>query len=162
MNLKHIENILKSFEIEPKPLDKIVDDYYRRHKELGSKQRRFISDVAFGIMRWRRRLEGILFKAKIDRPTHLQIIAAYLLWTKLHSEIDLQKLPSLAGVSLDLDIPEDEFPGGESAYWSLPNFIFETLSKWKGDEWAAKVAAALNEEANVVVELICSRLIVMN
>lgn len=151
MNLKHIENIIRSFAIEPKPLDKIVGDYYRRHKEIGSKQRRFISNAVFGIMRWRRRLEGILQKANITKPSNLQIIAAYLLWTKLHSEVELQKLPTFIGKPLDFDITEDKFPNGKAAYWSYPNFIFDKFVNWKGDKWASKTAAALNEEADVIV-----------
>jgi len=131
--IKHAEAILRAYEIEPKPLDRLIDAYYRRNRNLGPKERRLISDAVFGVMRWKRRLDGILQLEGIDRPTHRQRIAAYI-EGKLKVEPQMKR-----------------FPGGLAAYWSFPDFIYDRLVGYKGEEWAAKVASAVNEEAWLVI-----------
>lgn len=138
MPLKHVENILRRFEIEPMPMDHLVDSYYRNHRNLGSRERRIISETVFGIMRWKRRLEGVLFLAGIKKPTYVQLGEAYLSWKEDRSEFNFET-------------PVSKFPGGPSAYFSYPPFIYESLVAWAGSEWANKVLSALNEPADVVI-----------
>jgi len=147
--LKHTEHILRAFEIEPRPLDQMVDAYYRRYKNLGPKERQIISDAAFGVMRWKRRLDGILSIAGIDKPANKQRIAACLLWQA--KGMDVSFLQEIIGKKLDFNPPENNFPGGMAAYCSFPDVIFEQLLEWKGKEWAKRMALALNEKAYVVI-----------
>jgi 16S rRNA (cytosine967-C5)-methyltransferase len=149
--IKHAENILRAFEIEPKPIDRIVDAYYRQHRNLGSKERQLISEAVFGVMRWKRRLDGTFILGGIPRPTLAQRIAAYLLPNI--QGIDRESLLTIIGQSLDFDPPLKSFPGGASAFWSYPDFIYERLVKWKGEDWAAKTAQSLNEKAQVVIRV---------
>jgi 16S rRNA (cytosine967-C5)-methyltransferase len=113
----------------------MLDSYYRTHRELGSKDRHQIADVVFGIMRWRRRLDGVLKLEGIARPTHAQRISAYV-----EGKHDLNSDPK-------------RFPGGPAAYWSYPDFIYDRLVRYKGNEWAANVAVSLNREASVVIRV---------
>lgn len=129
----HAEHMLRSFEIEPKPMDRMMDAYYRDHRELGPKERHLISDIVFGIMRWRRRIDGVLKLEGTGKPTHAQRISAYLEGKQ------------------DIGTDPERFPGGPAAYWSYPDFIYERLVRYKGKEWAAKIAAALNRQAPIVI-----------
>lgn len=131
--VKHAEDILRAYEIEPKPLDRMIDAFYRRNRNLGPKERQLISDVVFGVMRWRRRLDGILQLEGVDHATHKQRVAAYM-DGKLKVEPQIKR-----------------FPGGAAAYWSYPDFIYDRLVRYKGEEWAAKIASALNEEGSLVI-----------
>jgi len=149
--IKNAENILRAFEIEPRPLDRMVDAYYRQHRNLGAKERQIISETVFGVMRWKRRLDGVLMVSGINRPTRVQCIAAYLLW-KIQ-DVDQKSIHTIISKSLDFDPPLKAFPGGPAAFWSYPDFIYKRLVKWKGEVWAAKIAAALNEKAQVVIRV---------
>jgi 16S rRNA (cytosine967-C5)-methyltransferase len=152
MLLKHIENILRRFDIEPKPMDHIIDSYYRTHRSLGPKERRFVSDTVFGIMRWKRRIEGALYLAGIKKPSFLQIVSAYLLWRGGKSLVSNETLLlSISDLRLNFETPVSKFPGGPSAYWSFPQFIYDKLVQWKGIEWTEKILPALNEEAGPVI-----------
>ncbi len=131
--MKHAEDLLRSYEIEPKPLDRMIDAFYRRNHNLGPRERRLISDAVFGVMRWKRRLDGILMLEGVAHPTNGQRIAAYM-DGKLKGELHAAR-----------------FPGGDAAYWSYPDFIYDRLVRYKGKEWAAKIASALNEEAPLVI-----------
>lgn len=151
ITLKHAEDILRAFEIEPRPLDRLVDTFYRRNRNLGSKERQFISEAVFGVMRWKRRIDGVMQLAGIKKVTNRQRIAAYVLWKGLGETADCESLKGILGADLNYDAPPQRFPGGEAAYWSFPDFIYDRLVKYKGGEWAAKVASALNEKAEVVI-----------
>lgn len=131
ISAKHIENILRAFEIEPRPMDRMLDSYYRRNRGLGSKERRLISEAVFGIMRWKRRIDGVLKPEGI--ATNSQRISAYL-----------------EGKHIIKTDPK-RFPGGPAAYWSYPDFIYDRLVKWKGSDWAQQIAAALGERAKLVI-----------
>lgn len=137
---KHVENILRRFDIEPGPMDNLVDSYYRNHKNLGSRERRFISETVFGIMRWKRRLEGALFLRGIKKPTYSELCEVYLSWKEGRSE-------------LNFEAPVTKFPGGPSAYFSYPFFLYESLVKWAGSEHANEILLALNEPADVVLRV---------
>jgi len=133
--VKHAAHILRSFEIEPRPLDRMLDEYYRGNRNIGSKDRQIISNTLFGIMRVKRRLDGVLQLEGIKNPTHVQRVTAFL-----ESKHDLKADP-------------DRFPGGPAAYWSYPDFIYDRLVKYRGKEWAATIVAALENEAKVVIRV---------
>lgn len=127
----HIVNILRSFEIEPKPLDKIVDQYYRRHKGLNSKERRLISDSSFEIMRWRERLDGVLLLSgrKVTQENRVDVYFAG----------DYK------------EVSNKNFPGGDAAFCSCPEFIYKRLVEFGGGNWARETTLALNQTARVVI-----------
>lgn len=147
--LKHAENILRAFEIEPRPLDRMIDAYYRRNRNLGSKERQLISGMVFGVMRWRRRLDGVLLLGGVKKIADHQRIAAYVLWKG--PDVEREQVKGIVGSDLNFDIEPKSFPGGPAAYWSYPDFIYDRLAKFKGGEWAAKIASALNEQAQVCI-----------
>jgi len=50
---KHLFQLLQLYDRETKPLDFIVMTYFREMKQLGSKDRAFINDTAYALIRWR-------------------------------------------------------------------------------------------------------------
>ncbi|KAF3361571.1 Ribosomal RNA small subunit methyltransferase B [Chlamydiales bacterium STE3] len=49
----HIVELLKAFERKSLPLDLFLSDYFREHKSIGSKDRQFIADTVYGLVRWK-------------------------------------------------------------------------------------------------------------
>lgn len=49
----HLFQFLKRFDQQTKPLDIFLNSYYRDNKALGSKDRRFLSDTIYQLIRWK-------------------------------------------------------------------------------------------------------------
>lgn len=129
-SIDHIVSILKSFDIESKPLDKTVDSYFRRHREVASRERRAISDAVFGIMRARRRIEAHLRglgKNPVDRRMAAEV---YL----KGDEIDRKGLT-------------------DAEYYSYPDFLFEMFEKAYGREGAQILAGKMNSPSDTILRV---------
>ena len=150
--IEHIVQILREFDIEPKPLDRLLSEYMRGHRSLGSHARRFISDVVFGVMRWRRRLDGCLMMQGLRRPKAKERALAHIAWKRPAGD-DFNKYNELArecGVSTDIeayDIAEmpKKFPGGAAAFYSYPDFLYKGLRKSFGNDAVEEIAQKLNQ-----------------
>lgn len=49
----HLSAVLKSLDLEDRPLDSLLSSYFRSHKALGSKDRQFIAETAYHFVRWK-------------------------------------------------------------------------------------------------------------
>ena len=50
---RHIIFILKNFDIAKKPLDSFLRNYFRKNKSIGSKDRKFIAESIYEIIRYK-------------------------------------------------------------------------------------------------------------
>lgn len=131
----HALSVIHSFDIEPKPLDRIVDVYFRRHRELNSSARRAIADLVFNVIRWRVCIEDALVRQGVKKPTREQIVAYYL-----------DSVPFEIG-----DTPPKGSPGAVAAYYSLPEWLVKRFIKQQGEEDAYCLMAAFKTEAPVTL-----------
>lgn len=53
----HLLSILKAFEAHSTPLDLFLRNYFKNHSAVGSKDRKFICETIYGMMRWRSLLD---------------------------------------------------------------------------------------------------------
>src|ERR1051326_5783859 len=58
----HLFKILKEFEESRLPLDVFLSHYFRSHKAVGAKDRRFICDTIYDLVRWRGLLDHLCAK----------------------------------------------------------------------------------------------------
>ncbi len=131
----HAAAMLRMFEIEPRPLDRIVDAYFRRHRELGSGERRAAADAVFGVARWLGRIDGLLLDKGVRRPTWRDRAALLL---------------ERGGVE---DVPREGFSSNDAAYHSFPDFLYGMMCEQYGTDGASEVAAALNREGRPTVRI---------
>ncbi|MFA4874398.1 MAG: RsmB/NOP family class I SAM-dependent RNA methyltransferase [bacterium] len=124
--IDHAAAVLRMFEIEPQPLDRLIERYFKRHREIGSRDRRIISQAAFGVMRWRRRIDAMLLMSGISKPTNR-----------------VRALAFTAAGELDAQMPRD-FPGGAAAFYSFPDFLYEKFVSLYGASGAARMVEALS------------------
>lgn len=87
----HIQNIFQNLSESNKPLDLLMSDYFRSHKNLGSTDRRVIGDTVYGMMRW---------KSLIDHFSPNDRVAFYrnIDWEKVTQD-DSIPLPARLGIS---------------------------------------------------------------
>ncbi|MFH0799445.1 MAG: RsmB/NOP family class I SAM-dependent RNA methyltransferase [Pseudomonadota bacterium] len=152
--LDHIASVLKGFDIEPKPLDRLLDSYFRRHRGLSSTERRLVADVAFGVARWRRRLDGWLSLSSVRRPDHRLRALCYMLWQRSAEtrSLDLDAISAEANISCSFDnLSAAGFPGGDAGFYSFPDFFWQMLVRSYGGEGARQIAERLNAPARPVL-----------
>lgn len=63
---RHVEKILDDSSLSQKPLDLYLSNYFRKHKNLGSTDRRVIGNTIYGMARWKNLIEYFAPKDPID------------------------------------------------------------------------------------------------
>lgn len=119
----HIIQILEGYSEQSLPLDIFLNQYYRTHKALGSKDRLYIGDAAFAIIRWC----GLL-DAQIEGPIDWEK-RVDLFFSKPLEE--LQKHPSLK----------------DHEKVSFPEWLFHLLVKQVGAPEASRICLISNQPA---------------
>lgn len=153
--LEHATTILRSFDIEPAPLDRCLKNYLTRHRDIGASMRRQLTDVVFGIMRHRGRIDGFLEMNGVKSTDRNRVIA-YLVWQCDGSSIRYDytedaRLAKIAGAPPA--VISRGFLGGAAAFNSMPQFLFDRLSKKYGEAGASEIADALNTPISPVVRV---------
>ena len=103
----HLFHLLDAYEAQTLPLDLCIRDYFKQHKALGSKDRGFIAETAYAMIRWRSLLDYVC-----DQPhTWQQRYEAYLR-TNLESIQQQQDIP----LPIRLSFPEELFQLIKNSY----------------------------------------------
>ncbi len=124
----HLLKILEAYDWERGPFDVYLSNYFRANPALGSKDRREISQVAYGLLRW---LGLVDYLKKTHSPD----------WTE---RVDQFKKTYPSDYRYDANIPlEDRY--------SFPKELFVCLVHSLGEEEACRVAWASNGEAPVTI-----------
>ncbi len=131
--VRNMEAILRAFEIEPGPLDRMLKSFFRKNPAIGSKQRRFISDTLFGLMRWQRTIDAILFADGIRNPSPRQRIEEFL--------------KRVSAIEIDAKTMFSE----PAIIFSFPDHIYSRLVRGFGKERAALIASAMNGGGKLVI-----------
>lgn len=108
------------------PLDLFLSNYFRENKAIGSKDRAFISDALFGIVRWQGLLDAYLLDS---HPNQIEEKRVRLFLSKTISELQQEK----------------ELPPHEKE--SFPFWLFKKLESSYGLNEAINIAANSNKKA---------------
>lgn len=142
-----IVDILTSFEIEPRPCDILVSEYFRRNRSFGPKARKHISDSVFTIVRMRRRIDGYLSLSGVKKTSVKERVVMFL---KIESgEVDVDLTSSA--------LPPISFPGGLAAFYSFPEFIFDRMKKVYSKDDLVDIANSYNGTAFPVLRVNVSK-----
>lgn len=124
----HLFQVLKRFN-HSCPLDLFLSRYYRENKALGAKDRRFISDAIYGMIRWQALLDHLL----PPTPT----------WERrffLYRNLDPQSYEN-----------KKEIP--PFIRFSIPESLFSMLKLQYGEAAAIELAKVFNTEAPITVRV---------
>lgn len=124
----HLCAFLKEFETSRKPLDLALHDYFRSHKSLGSKDRRFIGETLYEMIRW---------KSLVD----------YLCPTSLPQE----QLKCFRKLTFPDCLQNPRIP--ECIRMALPSFLYERLIQAYGKEMTRQLSLILNTAAPTTVRV---------
>ena len=162
----HTHEILTAILTTGKPADGLMDPFFRSHAYLGSRDRRFIAEQAYGLLRHLRRCQhdadyGVRdFQGAISTPDHLYLLLAVHLagqsYDREQLDAALQTKIGDRGLShfLHKFLPRIgtapmPYTGAEriGIQYSFPNWMVRTLIDEYGEQEAELLCAALNEPA---------------
>lgn len=118
----HLFQCLRRFDRETMPLDRFLNLYYRENKALGSKDRRFLSDTIYQLVRWKE-LYDYLNKGQKN-------------WESRYREMqNTSELPTLP----------------DHIRLGFPKVFLDLLINDHGKEFAIAIAEASNTEAPITI-----------
>lgn len=128
--------------------DKVIEKTLKANKKWGSKDRAFVAESFYDIIRWKRKL-AFYMDEEVKRTNIYNLIAVYLL-TKEH-EIPL--FDEFKGI--DFRKIEDRFSkkiDNPAIEQSVPDWLFGLIEKDYGND-TVEILAALNEQAEVYLRV---------
>ena len=120
----HLLELLELADQSAQPLDRLVGDFFRSRKYLGSHDRRFIAETLYGIMRHRRFLEALLEQYVLIHPDSAELDNARQRY-----------LPLYVIVSIHPDVNNPPIQHIPASYWKtyFPNIDLEKFIGWIKD-----------------------------
>lgn len=124
----HLFTLLEAYSKQSLPLDLFINQYFRQHSALGSKDRAFIAETVYALVRWQGFLDEI-----IDAPTWQKRYEAFL-------ATDLEKINQRQDIPLAKRV-------------SFPQNLFDLLVHDYGVEKAVELCVASNQPAPTTVRV---------
>ena len=128
--------------------DKVIEKVLKANKKWGSKDRAFVAESFYDIIRWRRKLEFYM-GTEIRRTNMYNLIATYLL-TK---DFDIPAFDEFRGIDFrKIEERFDELIENPAVLHSVPDWLYALLEKEYGNK-TGEILAALNEQAEVYLRV---------
>jgi len=127
--IHHLLTILESFDEQTAPIDLFVSRYFRAHKAIGSKDKKFITEILYGMIRWKGLLDYLC-----DNPyTWEKRLNTFL-------SIDTEKCFNDAEIPLHIRC-------------SFPKDLFDLIIDSHGEELGCAICLACNEPAPTAIRV---------
>lgn len=143
-----LEGALQEALFEDKYADKVIEKTLKANKKWGSKDRAFVAESFYDIIRWKRKLAHYMGEAIMPDNIYT-LIATYLIYSNYEvpsfeefTAFDKKKV--LARISEPITNPAVEH--------SVPDWLFDKIKADYGDDTEA-ILAALNEQADVFLRV---------
>lgn len=157
--LNQATEILGSILIETRsPADHLIDQYFRNHRQMGSKDRAFAAETVYGCLRRMGELEALMAPCLpgelSDQERARWLVAAYLLkhsgWSG-RALADAGFKDSDALVTRVRSVKTEELPF--SAHINMPDWLADKLVSQYGETEAVRLSEALNRAAQVGIRV---------
>jgi 16S rRNA (cytosine967-C5)-methyltransferase len=131
---------------EKKYADKVIEKILKSNPKWGARDRRFIAETIYDIVRWYRLFREL---ANAEENEYWKLLAVWCLWNKT----EYPDWEELKGVDRKKVIARyEEVKGIRKIKESIPDWLDELGEKEIGSKWPIELAA-LNEEASVVLRV---------
>lgn len=134
---------------EEKQADKVVNHLLKSQKKWGARDRRFVAQVLYDIVRWKRYYEAIA-EANIENQEDKWKILA--VWSYLH-QVDLPDWAEFQSIDLSSFDANSAKIADEAILNSIPDWLQAKGASQLGAELWKKEITALNKEAEVVIRV---------
>ncbi|MBI1803830.1 MAG: class I SAM-dependent methyltransferase [Ignavibacteria bacterium] len=93
----HVLELVEESDRSTRPLDRLVAEFFRTRRYLGSHDRRFVAETLYGIVRYRRFLETLLEQYVASHPAHSELDKVHVRYLPL--AVIYAHLPELSSQS---------------------------------------------------------------
>lgn len=125
----HLLALLEAYQKQDLPLDLFISHYFRENKALGPKDRGFIAETVYGLIRW----QGLLDYFCPSPPSWEKRFEAY-------SKVDWKEIQNREDIPLHIRV-------------SFPKTLFELIQKSHGESKARELCLASNKPAPTTVRI---------
>ena len=138
---------LASIFLEGKYADKVIEKILKQNPKWGARDRRFIAETTYDIVRWYR-----LFRVltKTDEKDFWSLLGAWCIWNKVELPELWEEFDHLSKKHFWENY--DKAKASRKLRESLPDWLDELCEAELGQQWE-KEATALNEQAKVVLRV---------
>lgn len=154
-----------------RPADAVIEKFFRAHRYLGSHDRRFIAETVYGMLRWKKLVDGMIERSVASEAmiggdlffSNLMTYrcCAYLLHAGTHSAEELCSLmpEQIHDALRNLERHRGDFTGGGTSAGeialthSFPEWMVESWIMRLGVEETQQLCKALNEPAPITVRV---------
>jgi 16S rRNA (cytosine967-C5)-methyltransferase len=141
-----VVNGLEQIFTEKKYADKVIEKILKSNPKWGARDRRFIAETIYDIVRWYRLFIELTDAAEDD---YWKLLAIWCLWNKA----EFPDWEELKGVNRKKILERYEIlKANRKVRESIPDWLDEMGEKELGDKWE-KELEALNQEASVVLRV---------
>ena len=172
--LGHTREVLQLVRESGKPADNVIDSFFRTHKYLGSHDRRFIAETAYGTLRYLRKCEATLIQAigtqtdgMFPEDGFLLLVVTYLLVidrrtplneTDVAEAIKSGRLkPELQSVLKSIREADGQAPSDImeriGLQYSFPDWMVRRFIDQYGESEAEKICESLNAQAPLTLRV---------
>ncbi|MBN4067319.1 RsmB/NOP family class I SAM-dependent RNA methyltransferase [Simkania negevensis] len=125
----HLFTIFALWDATPSlPLDRLLYSYFRAHKAIGSKDRKFLSETVYGIVRWRGLIDHLIGPRQLFWPARYEC----------YKELDTDEI-----------IADEAIPAHIRC--SCPRLLFDRLAGQYGIERAIELCLVSNQQAPTTI-----------
>lgn len=125
----HLIEFLEKYEKQSLPLDLFLNHYFRAHKALGSKDRAYLAETIFGIIRWQGFLDYLCGKP--------------VTWEKRIAKFkDFESFEKIKNKDIPLHVKV-----------SFPKYLFDLIVKSHGENKAVEICLASNLPAPTTIRV---------
>ena len=135
----HLFQLLESYSQQKLPIDLVINHYFRDHPALGSKDRAFIAETVYALIRWQSSLNALASKTfNSPSPSWQERYQTYLTVDMDQLQQELEQLEQRGDISLSTRV-------------SCPPVLFDLLVKNYGLEQAREICLISNTQAPTTV-----------
>jgi len=154
----HAAELLNIIDKGPPPADKRMEQYFRRHRKLGKRDRGFVAETVYGCLR-RQRLLRWLATGEVDAPAPYEALVGAELLLQGQTPGDLANARLTQGPGWKLQEVEARIEGlGEACIppavrAAMPDWLFDRLLEQVGEGRVMQLCEAMNQPATLDVRV---------
>lgn len=155
----HVTELYTDVIVSSKPADRLIDVFFRERKYLGSKDRRFISESLYGILRNKRKIEFSIDGVE-GKQTSLFSCIAYLLMDKKYDaeliavEVDIP-IDTIQRIEKNINSPfhEDSNIDAVALHYSFQDWMVQEWNEYFGTNELIPLCTILNTQAPMTLRV---------
>jgi 16S rRNA (cytosine967-C5)-methyltransferase len=137
---------LHSVFTDNKYADKVIEKILKSNPKWGARDRRFIAETIYDIVRWYRLFKEI---AEVEADDYWKLLGVWCLWNNAEFP-DWEEFSGLNRKKIEANY--EKYKDNRKVRESIPDWLDELGEKELGKDWEKEISA-LNEEAKVVLRV---------